>query len=98
MSRRILLCSFIDGKTVFSLDGLVLMLGVPNAAHLRERWDPATGMAGLPEDLQRKARKRVKAAHDATGDPTAAYEWGAAIEVDETTGQTWAVLDQGTPC
>jgi hypothetical protein len=100
-TRRILLCQFDDGEVKLTRDGIAVMLGI-GVEELAERWDPTTGMEGLPADLKRKAQKRATTAKNAMGSNVGTYaiaywaqiELGGRIDFDEAAGQMWAVLDE----
>jgi hypothetical protein len=99
--RRILLCQRGDDGVKTTADATALLCGV-TTEQLLEVWDPNSGPAALPADLQRRGVKRAKAARDALGDNAgfvvlaywADYEWGARIDLDEAGGQMWAVRDE----
>jgi hypothetical protein len=98
--RRILLCQRFDDEVKTTVDGLALLVGV-TTEELLEVWDPKSGAAALPPDLQRRGQKRAKTARDALGDSAGyvvlAYwadaEWGARVDLDEAGGQMWAIRD-----
>lgn len=98
--NRILLCRFSDRDTELTVDGTALLIGVA-VDELRERWDPATGIDSLPDDLKRRGAKRGYHARNATGTNAttvnlaylAARDWGARIDFDDKAGRMWAVLD-----
>lgn len=103
--RRIKLCHFENGSTVFSKEASALLLGV-SVEEMLERWNPADGPEALPDDLKRKGAKRAKAATDAlgtnVGNVVAAWwaraQWGARIDYDPTNLVMWAVLDEPNDC
>lgn len=100
--RRILLCTFQNGDTKLSPDAIALLIGV-STDHMLERWDPHTGTSTLPTEFKRRATKRCTTARNAlgtnAGNVAVAYwavqTWGCRIDFDQTTGQTWAVIDGG---
>lgn len=101
LPTRILLCQRFDDGVKTTIDGTALLCGVTTEALLAV-WDPKSGPAALPADLQRRGQKRAKTARDALGgDPGyvvlaywADYEWGARIDLDEAGGQMWAIRDE----